>query len=139
MEFHKVRRFNSHCHVAVIDPTGKRFLVTKFGGKRVSTVAREQGAQLVINGGDYGPLHATGLHASQGRIYQVVIPYEPWVNLTADNKPQINAYNSAEKKYNALAGKRFIVLNGKISPNTSACMEGGPPSDAGGSDSGRET
>ncbi|MCJ7435180.1 MAG: phosphodiester glycosidase family protein [Anaerolineales bacterium] len=120
VELHKVYRFNSHCYVAVIDPNGKRFLVTKFGQKNVSTVAREMGAQIVINGGDYSSYHATGLHASQGRIYQVVIPYEPWVNLTADNKPQINAYNSREKKYNALAGKRFIVLNGKISPSTSA-------------------
>jgi GH25 family lysozyme M1 (1,4-beta-N-acetylmuramidase) len=123
VEFHKIRRFNSHCHVAVIDPTGKRFLVTKFGHKKVSTVANELGAQIVINGGDYGAYHATGLHASQGKIYQVVIPYEPWVNLTVDNKPQINAYNSPEKKYNALAGKRFIVLNGKISPYTSAAWK----------------
>jgi len=123
VDLYKVYRFNSHCYVAVIDPIGKRFLVTKFGLKKVSTVARELGAQIVINGGDYSAYHATGLHASQGRIYQVVIPYEPWVNLTVDNKPQINAYNSPEKKYNALAGKRFIVLNGKISPSTSAAWK----------------
>ena len=120
VEFHKVRRYNSHCHIAVINPIGKHFLVTKFAHKQVSAVAREQGAQLVINGGDYGAAHATGLHASEGKIFQNVIPYEPWINLTAANKPQINAYNSSLKKYNALAGKRFIVLNGKISPSTSA-------------------
>ncbi len=123
MELHKIRRYNSHCYVAVIDPNGKRFLVTKFGLKKVSTVATELGAQVVINGGDFGPYHATGLHASQGIVYQLVTPYEPWINLTADNKPQINAYDSVEKKYNALAGKRFIVLNGRISPSTSAAWK----------------
>jgi GH25 family lysozyme M1 (1,4-beta-N-acetylmuramidase) len=120
VEYHKVYRFNSHCHIVVINPLGKRFLVTKFGLKRVSTVAREIGAQIVINGGDYSSAHATGLHASEGRIYQPVIPYQPWINLTADNKTQINAYNSGQRKYNSLAGKRFIVENGRISPRTSA-------------------
>jgi GH25 family lysozyme M1 (1,4-beta-N-acetylmuramidase) len=120
VELHKVRRYNSHCFIAVIDPNGKRFFVTKFALKKVSTVARELGAQIVINGGDFSAYHATGLHASQGIIYQAIIPYEPWVNLTADNRVQINAYNAAERKFNALAGKRFIVLNGKISPYTSA-------------------
>jgi len=120
VEFHKVSRFNSHCHIAVIDPTDKHFLVTKFGLKKVSSVAQELGAQIVINGGDFSSSHATGLHASQGRIYQKVIPYQPWINLTSDHKPQIHAFNSLEGKYNSLAGKRFIVLNGMISPNTSA-------------------
>jgi len=119
VEFHTVYRFNSCCFITVINPTGKRFLVTKFGRKKVSTVARELGADLVINGGGYTASQAVGLHASEGRVYQPVKDYEPWVNLTADNKPQINAYNSSEKKYNALAGKRFIVMNGKVSPNTS--------------------
>lgn len=119
IEFHKVRRFNSHCHIAIIEPAGKRFMVTKFGRKRVSSVANELGAQIVINGGDYSASHATGLHASQGKLYQKTIPYQPWVNFTAAHKPQINPFNSKEKAFNALAGKRFIVLDGKISPNTS--------------------
>lgn len=120
VELHKVKRYNAHCFVAVIDPTGKRFYVTKFGLKKVSTVAREWGAQIVINGGDFRSSHAVGLHASQGKVYQDVIPYQPWVNLTSAHKPQINAYNSKEKKFNALAGKRFIVVDGRISPNTSS-------------------
>jgi GH25 family lysozyme M1 (1,4-beta-N-acetylmuramidase) len=120
VELYKVRRFNSHCFVAVIDPAGKHFLVTPFGLKQVSTVARELGAQLVINGGAYGGYQAYGLHASQGRVYQLVTPYQPWVNLTRDDQPQINAYDSPEKKYNSLAGKRFIVFNGRTSPSTSA-------------------
>jgi hypothetical protein len=98
-------------------------LVTRFGLKKVSTVANEQGAQIVINGGAYNAYRAIGLHASQGTIYQKILDYEPWVNLTADNKPQINAYNSGGKKYNALAGKRFIVLNGQTSPYTSAAWK----------------
>ena len=96
VDLYKVYRFNSNCHVAVIDTNGKRFLVTKFGYKKVSTVARELGAQLVINGGAYNGSHAIGLHSSEGRVYQPIIPYEPWVNLTVNNKPQINAYNSRE-------------------------------------------
>lgn len=119
VDLHKVYRYNSICFVAVIDPVGKRFMVTKFAHKKVSTVARELGAQIVINGGGYRGYNAIGLHASQGRIYQDVIPYEPWINLTENNQPQINAYNSKAKKYNALAGKRFIVEKGRISPNTS--------------------
>jgi hypothetical protein len=123
VELHKVRRFNSHCFIAIIDPIGKQFLVTKFGLKKVSTVANELGAQIVINGGDFNADHAVGLHASQGKVYQDVIPYQPWVNLTAMHKPQINAFNSNEKKYNSLAGKRFIVQDGKIPPATSAAWK----------------
>ena len=119
VELHKVYRYNSHCFVAVINPTDKRFLVTKFAHKAVSTVAREEGAQLVINGGGYGSYGAVGLHASLGEVYHPVDGYEPWINLTEDNQPQINAFNSKEKVYNALAGKRFIVQDGRISPNTS--------------------
>jgi hypothetical protein len=116
----KARRYNSHCFVALIDPAGKRFLVTRYGLKKVSTVARDLGAQIVINGGGYGGGHAIGLHASKGTIYQKVLDYEPWLNLTEANLPQINAFNSKAKKYNALAGKRFIVQDGRVSPNTSA-------------------
>ncbi len=119
VEFHKVSRFNSHCHVVVIDPQGKRFMVTPFGQKKVSTVAGELGAQIVVNGGDYNAYHAVGLHASQGRLYQPVADYQPWVNFTQEQVPQINPFNSKEPRYNAVAGKRFIVLDGNIPAGTS--------------------
>jgi hypothetical protein len=119
VKFHKIYRFNSHCFVAEIDPAEKFFLVTKFSHKKVSTVARETGAQIVINGGAYKGYGAVGLHASQGKVYVEVDGYEPWINLTANHLPQINPYNSKAKKYNALAGKRYIVQAGRISPNTS--------------------
>lgn len=120
VELHKVYRYNSHCFVAVINPVGKGFLVTPFAHKKVSSVARELGAQVVINGGGYSGYRAIGLHASKGKVYQKVEQFEPWINLTENNQPQINAYNSKAKIYNALAGKRFIVQDGTISPNTSA-------------------
>lgn len=117
---HKVYRFNSHCFVAVIDPQGKRFLVTKYGRKTVSSIAKEHEAQIVINGGDYNGYGAVGLHVSQGTFYRPLNGYEPWVNFTENNQPQINAHNSREKVFNSLAGKRFIVQDGQVSPNTSA-------------------
>lgn len=116
---HKVYRFNSHCFVAVIDPQGKRFLVTKYGRKTVSAIAKEHEAQIVINGGDYNGYGAVGLHVSQGTFYRPLNGYEPWVNFTENDQPQINAHNSREKVFNSLAGKRFIVQDGQISPNTS--------------------
>jgi GH25 family lysozyme M1 (1,4-beta-N-acetylmuramidase) len=119
VDFYKIYRYKSHCFVAVINPVGKTFLVTKFGRKKVSTVARELGAQVVINGGAYSG-RAIGLHASQGKVYVNVVDYEPWLNLTETSQVQINPYNSKATKYNALAGKRFIVQDGRISPNTSA-------------------
>jgi len=119
VELHKVYRYNSHCFVAVIDPAGKSFLVTKFAHRKVSTVARELGAQIVINGGAYRGYSAVGLHASQGQVFVNVAEYEPWINLTENHQPQINPYNSKARKYNALAGKRYIVKSGAISPNTS--------------------
>ncbi|MFZ5881055.1 MAG: phosphodiester glycosidase family protein [Chloroflexota bacterium] len=119
VKFHKVYRYHSHCYVAEIDPAGKTFLVTKFGHKKVSTVARELGAQIVINGGAYRGYSAVGLHASQGTEFVGVSEYEPWINLTEDHRPQINPHNSKAKRYNALAGKRYIVKSGAISPNTS--------------------
>lgn len=119
----KIRRYNSHCFVAVINPAGKSFQVTKYGLKKVSTVARALDAQIVINGGAYGGGHAIGLHASMGKVYQPVDDFEPWLNLTEANLPQINAHNSQAKKYNALAGKRFIVQEGRVSPNTSAAWK----------------
>ncbi len=119
VEYHRVRRFHSHCHALVIDPKGKRFTVTKYGLKTISTAARELGAQIVVNGGDFNAEQAVGLHASEGRVFQTVEGYQPWVNFTRGNEAQINSFNSKETKYNALAGKRFIVLDGKISAGTS--------------------
>ena len=118
VSYHRVQRFNSWCHVTRI--TGGKWHVTNFGPKRVSEVAKEVDAQVVTNGGDFSAFHATGLHASEGLIYRTQSEYEPWVNFTITQAGQINAFDSREAKFNALAGKRFIVLDGKLSTRTSA-------------------
>jgi hypothetical protein len=121
VELHKVYRYNSHCFIAIIDPAGKRFEVTRYDGKTVSAVAVEKNAQIVINGGYSG--RAVGLQALKGKIYVNKKQWEPWVNFTSDNQPQIHPYEARVTPYNALAGKRFIVQEGGIAPRTSAAWK----------------
>jgi hypothetical protein len=118
VKFHKVFRFGSWCHITQI--TGGSWAVTKFGLKKVSDVAKSLGAQVVINGGDFSVLHATGLHVVNGIQYQPQAEYEPFINFGADQISSIEPYDSRAKKWNAIAGKRFIVIDGEVSTLNSA-------------------
>lgn len=118
VQYHRVKRFNSWCHIAVIK--GGKFSVTKFGLKKVSDVGKTLKAQVVINGGDFSALHATGLHVVDGIQYRLQSEYEPFINFTNTQVSQINAFDSKNSKWNAIAGKRFIVIDGKVSTLNSA-------------------
>lgn len=118
IDFHKVFRFNSWC--CAIISRNQIYKVTKFGQKTVSTVSRETGAPIVFNGGAYDAHGAIGLHVSEGVMYSEQDAYEPFANANAQNRFSIYKYNEPAAKFNALAGKRMIVENGQVSPNTSA-------------------
>jgi hypothetical protein len=114
VEFYKAFRYNSWCHVLLEQPDHRQH-VTPPAYKVPSQVARELGAQTVINGG-----YSDGLHYSEGVKYHAQNAYEPFVSFAIDQSSSINAYNISRAKWNALGGKRFIVQAGKQAPNTSA-------------------
>lgn len=118
MQYTKLRRYNSDIHILVI-PKG-RFYVTRFGLRTVSATAQALQAPVAINGGDYNAYGAVGLAASDGHVYSKQVEWQPWVNFTRSNIPQINAFDSPESKWNALAGKRFLVYGRKRWPTQSA-------------------
>lgn len=119
--YHRVKRFGTWAHVVRVSPAAHaRFHVTKFALKQVSTEARELGAQIVTNGGDFNQTSAVGLHYSEGVRYAPQSQYEPFLNLTAQQAVGVEPFNSGAAPFNALAGKRFLVINGQVSTATSA-------------------
>lgn len=121
IQYHKVFRFNSWCHVLVIEAGAARYEVTKAGLKTVSQVQRETGANFVTNGGDYfGSGRSNGLHYVKGVQQSPQVDWQPFVNFTKDNAIQILESGKQYTSYNSLAGKRFIVLDGAISQRTSS-------------------
>jgi len=120
VQLHRVFRHGSWCSVAVIEPEGKRFLVTPFKMRTTSQAAKDLKAQLVMNGGAHNSARAIGLHVTEARQLQGQDEFEPFCNFGSYQMPTIEYYDSRIMKYNSLAGKRMIVENGLISPNTSA-------------------
>lgn len=118
IDFHKVYRYDSW--VCVVISKGQTYKVTRFGQKTVSRVARETGAPVVFNGGGYTTAGAVGLHIADGIVYNGQLEYEPFANASQNSIFGIYRFNESASKYNALAGKRLIVENGQISPNTSS-------------------
>lgn len=118
--YHRVFRHGSWCSIVVIAPEKMRFIVTPFNMRTTSQAAKDLGAQITINGGAHSALHAIGLHVSQGKYLSPQDSYEPFINFTASQVPQVEYYDSRVVLFNALAGKRMIVEYGDISPNNSA-------------------
>ncbi len=114
--YQKLRRFNSDCHVLMINPAGKRFHVTPYTSlKPVSQVARETGAQIVINGDGWGinGRFPNSIAASDGRVYQIrQMDYRPWVNILRNNQV-VFAWRNPASLYNAVSGDRFLIQNGR--------------------------
>lgn len=127
VKYDKVKRFGVWAHVTRISPAaGARFHVTKYGLARVSSVAKGLGAQIVTNGGDFNGSSAVGLHVSEGRKYSPQLEWQPYLNLTSAQRAEIRDYSSTEY-YNALAGKRLLVVDGKVSTATSSDWSGRHP------------
>lgn len=114
MQYTKLRRYNSDIHILVI-PKG-RFYVTRFGLRTVSATAQALQAPVAINGGDYNAYGAVGLAASDGAVYSKQVEWQPWVNFTRSNIPQINAFDSPESKWfqSTLPAKGATATSGKI-------------------------
>lgn len=120
VEHHRVFRQGSWCSIVVIDPQKMGFTVTPFNMRTTSQAANELGAQITINGGAHTALRAIGLHVSEGKYLATQSEYEPFINFTASQVPQVEYYDSHVPLYNALAGKRMIVEYGQVSVNNSA-------------------
>ncbi len=120
VKYHRVFRFGSWCSILQIPTAGKKMGVSKFGLKKPSEWAQSLGAQIVVNGGDFNAYHAVGVHASDGVVYSGQLEWQPFVNYPKAGGAHINPFDSREVKYNALAGKRFIVQNGRQATSTSA-------------------
>lgn len=115
--YHQFTRFGSRINACVVG-TDYRWHVTKFGQRKVSDVARSLGAIIASNGGDYNEYGAVGLHASEGIEYSPQSEWEPFVHFSKDNLSSIERFDSRQR-WNDLAGKRILVLNGQVSPDNS--------------------
>ncbi len=113
--YESFRRFNTNCHVLLIDPNGKRFHVTPFTKFRtVSQAAQELKAQIVVNGDGWGidGRVPNSIAASDGKVYQPrQYTYRPWINISKDNKITF-AWRKPQNLYNAVSGDRYLIQNG---------------------------
>ncbi len=116
------RRFESDIHtVTVLKGTKTQIYYT---GSRTTVLAMAQktGAIVAVNGGDYNPYTGkpVGVLAVDGLVRSGFEEYMPWLNATATNEMQINTFDAKETPYNAVAGRRILVVDGKQSDKTSA-------------------
>jgi GH25 family lysozyme M1 (1,4-beta-N-acetylmuramidase) len=115
--YHAVRRFNTNCHILIIDLTGKRFHVTPFTRFRtVSQAAKEIGAQIMVNGDGWGigGRNPNSIAASDGKFYQrSQLDYRPWINVSKTNQVTF-AWRNPSNLYNAVSGDRYLIQNGKF-------------------------
>lgn len=120
IEIWKVRRFNSWCHLALLDPKYVRTELTVPGLKTCSQVAALTGAQFVVNGGDFfSSGRPRGLYYRKGDYIAPQEEYQPFLHWDEFNKYSIRDWNTPGFKYNALAGKRMLVENGNITTHHS--------------------
>jgi len=119
--YKKYRNYGCWINVLTTNPEGKRYLVTPFELKTLSQVAAERNPDYGTNGADFNSSGAVGFAVSDGNKFGSQVGYQPFVNITAKQQPQIRKWNETNSPdvYNALAGKRILVENGKISSNTS--------------------
>lgn len=120
----KLRNYGSDVHLFLIQKARMEVYqsISSSGKATVLAMATKTGAQIAVNGGDYDPYTGdpTGLLAVNGVIKSLKEGYMPWLNITSDNKPSIEDWNSTVQPYNAVALRRMLVVDGKVSPNTSA-------------------
>lgn len=121
VKFDKVFRFGSWCHI-LTEPSDLHYRqhVTPFALRTVSADAKLNKAQTAINGGDYFSYGPVGLLVSGGVYYGAQRDYDPFFHVDQDGTPALRAWNSAERKWDAVMGLRFIVENGQQSTHTSA-------------------
>lgn len=120
VKYSKLFTHNTWAHCLVIQKDAVTFGVTEAGRKTVSQVQRETGANIVINGSDYYPSgRSKGLHWVNGKFRSMQIAWQPFVNFTRENETQILPSTKWTKGYNSLSGKRYIVVDGKVSTRTS--------------------
>ena len=120
VQYHRVFRFDSWCNVVIVDPNKNNFLVTKFNGlKTVSEVAVETNADIVLNGGDFNYYGAVGFAMSEGVKFGNRQDTQPFINFSKENVIKILPYTDERYAYNAVAGKRLLVVNGKQSTSIS--------------------
>jgi exopolysaccharide biosynthesis protein len=115
------RKYDSDVHTVIV-PKGSPIKIYATGYRNtVLSMSQKSGAKVAVNGGDYNPYtgNPTGIVAVDGLVRSRFEGFMPWLNVTAPNEVQINDYNSGIKPYNAVAGRRLLVVDGKLSPNTS--------------------
>jgi len=116
--YHAMRRYDSDCHILIIDPANKRFHVTPYTGlKTVSAMARKSKADVVVNGDGWGSAgFPNSIAASDGKVDQnKQFDGRPWINISRDNRISFNSnWRKWKKKvYNAVSGDRYVINNWK--------------------------
>lgn len=118
--YKKVYAFNNWCNILIVDPDKIKITLTPFDGLRtVSSIADEYSADFAVNGGDFDVNGAVGLLVSNGNKQSLTQDSQPFFNSSKLNFCGIYPAKNENIAYNAVAGKRYIVVNGKVSENTS--------------------
>jgi len=114
--YHTLRRFNTNCHILIVDVSDKRFHITPYTGLRtVSEVAKTLGSPVVINGDGWGILQRfpNSIAASDGNFYmRSQLDYRPWINISKDNMVSFS-WRAPADLYNAVSGDRYLLQNGR--------------------------
>lgn len=115
------RRFESDIHTVIVSKGTKTKIYYTGSRTTVLAMAQKTGAIVAVNGGDYDPYTGkpTGLLAVNGLVRSGFKDFMPWLNATVTNEMQINTFDAEETPYNAVAGRRMLVVDGKQSDKTS--------------------
>ena len=121
--YQKLRRFNTNCHVLLIDSSNKRFHVTPYTGlKTVSHIAKKTKSPIVVNGDGWGIAgFPNSIAASNGKVDQKKqFDFRPWINISKNNSIAFDSnWRKWKKKvYNTVSGDRYIInKDGKYNQN----------------------
>jgi hypothetical protein len=112
--YQKLRRYNTDCHVLLMNLSGKRFHVTPYTGlKTVSAMARKTKASIVVNGDGWGTVgFPNSISVSDGKIDQGrQFSFRPWINIAKNNVVSFdhNWRKWKNRVYNTVSGDRYII------------------------------
>jgi exopolysaccharide biosynthesis protein/GH25 family lysozyme M1 (1,4-beta-N-acetylmuramidase) len=122
LEYQKVRRFGSDCHIVIVDLNKYKVLATNTNGNlvRTSSVSGTHRAKYAINGDGWMlysgyPYTPISIASSEGVLYQPnQFDFRPYINITSNKAIEIN--HNKRVFYNTISGTRYLIQNGVKSP-----------------------
>lgn len=112
------RRFDSDFRMTEVAPSS--IVDEHFTAPGKAHIVENIPGDIVVNGGDFNmtTYQAVGLLRSEGAQYSPQVDFEPALAMDAQRNAVID-HQVKDSWVNALALKRYIVIDGAVSPNTS--------------------